>query len=170
MIAIVVPVLWSQNYFFRFRLWLRGAANSDCGSSSCSALARDSLKNPLKTAFLTWIIRLKFIIVTIYKNFFIYQTFFYKILQGSDKYKGAGAGICNFGSGSRRLFNFGSGSTTLPFPLAFLMAKSFMVDFKIQQKTEFFSDLMLLRNSARFMTFFLFVNPDSVFLPNSEDL
>ncbi len=28
--------LWNRNYFFRLQLWLRGAANSNCGPSSCS--------------------------------------------------------------------------------------------------------------------------------------
>ncbi len=59
-------------------------------------------------------------IVIIYRNFFNNHDFFsIKLLQVFEKYqKGAGVGnaIRNFGSGSRRQFNFGSsalGSATL---------------------------------------------------------
>jgi hypothetical protein len=76
------PVLLSRKYFFQVRL--RGA----------------------EITFLDFSKRVK--MVTIYNSFFSNHDFIYKILQVCGKWKGAGAVIRNFCSGSGRQFNFGS--------------------------------------------------------------
>ena len=98
-----VRSLWQHLTFFGSNLIPRGTGNEQV---ACCTQMTNMIK-----------------IVIIYKKNFQKPCFFsIKFLQVFDKQKErSGAAVRNFGSGSRRQFNLGSGSTTLNFK--FIIAK-----------------------------------------------